>query len=231
MDFDAKKIDAMNINKPLLPASLKGGAGAVIVDPPWDIQQKGNYGAVKHYNLMTLEQIKALPMGSLCAENAHCWLWVTNATMEVGFKVLRAWGFEPRSIFTYFKPRLGLGVYLRGMTEHILLGTKGKAPVRVKNQGNFGVFTVQEHSHKPEEFYDIVERVSPGPYLELFARRPRHGWAVWGNEIASDVVIPGFPVPQYSDALKYDLLKRAECANAVSADYTTKDITKKTEGA
>ena len=210
MDIDIKKIDAMKINKPLLPALLKGGAGAVIVDPPWDIQQKGARGAAKHYNLMTLEQIKALPVGSLCAENAHCWLWVTNATMEAGFKVLRAWGFEPRSIFTYFKPRLGLGVYLRGMTEHILLGTKGKAPVRVKNQGNFGVFTVQEHSHKPEEFYSIVERVSPGPYLELFARRPRYGWAAWGEEITSDIAIPGFPVPEYSDTLVKDFQKKTE---------------------
>ena len=122
MSFDVSNIDAMKINKPLLPASLQGGAGAVIVDPPWNIQQKGNYGAIKHYNLMTLEQIKALPVGDLCAENAHCWLWVTNATMEEGFKVLRAWGFEPRSIFTWVKLRMGLGVYLRNGTEHVLLG-------------------------------------------------------------------------------------------------------------
>lgn len=210
MDLDAKKIDAMKINKPLLPASLKGGAGAVIVDPPWNIQQKGNYGAIKHYDLMTLEQIKALPVGSLCAENAHCWLWVTNATMEEGFKVLRAWGFEPRSIFTWVKLRMGLGVYLRNGTEHVLLGTRGKAPVKFRAQINYGMFPMNGHSRKPEELYDIVERVSPGPYLELFARRPRHGWAAWGNEIASDVVIPGYPVPKYSDTLIKDFHKKTE---------------------
>ena len=150
---------------------------------------------------MTLEQIKALPVGSLCAENAHCWLWVTNATLEIGFSILRAWGFTPRSIFTWLKPRLGLGVYLRNCTEHCILATRGKAPVRVKNQPNVGVFPIQDHSHKPEEFYDIVERVSPGSYLELFARRRRHGWTAWGNEIDSDVAIPGYPVPKYSGTI------------------------------
>lgn len=199
MVFDAAEIDAMKMDKPILPDAMKDGAAAVIVDPPWDVQQKGNYGAVKHYSLMKLEQIKAIPVADLCAENAHCWLWVTNATMEAGFEILRAWGFTPRSIFTWYKPgKLGLGVYLRNCTEHCILATRGRAPVRVKNQHNFGIFPIQDHSHKPEEFYDIVERVSPGPYLELFARRPRHGWLAWGNEIDSDIVIPGYPVPKYS---------------------------------
>ena len=193
--------DAMKIKAPILPGKMTKGASTVIVDPPWDVQQRGNYGAVNHYKLMTLERIKALPVGSLCAENAHCWLWVTNATLEEGFKVLKAWGFEPRSVFTWFKLRLGLGVYLRNCTEHCILATRGKAPVRVKNQPNVGIFPIQDHSHKPEEFYDIVERVSPGPYLELFARRRRHGWAAWGNEIDSDVAIPGYPVPKYSGTI------------------------------
>ncbi len=200
--------DAMKIKTPIMPGTMPNGASTLIIDPAWPTQQRGTFGAINHYNLMTMDQIRALPIGSLCAENAHCWLWVTNATMEEGFKVLRAWGFEPRSIFTWFKPRLGLGVYLRNCTEHCILATRGKAPVRVKNQPNVGVFPVQDHSHKPEEFYDIVERVSPGPYLELFARRPRHGWAAWGNEIASDVVIPGYPVPKYSDTLLKDFQKK-----------------------
>lgn len=193
--------DAMKIKDPILPGTMPKGASTVIVDPPWDVQQRGNYGAVNHYKLMTLEQIKALPVGSLCAENAHCWLWVTNATLEIGFSILRAWDFTPRSIFTWLKPRLGLGVYLRNCTEHCILATRGKAPVRVKNQPNVEVFPIQDHSHKPEEFYDIVERVSPGPYLELFARRRRHGWTAWGNEIDSDVAIPGYPVPKYSGTI------------------------------
>ena len=170
----------------------------ILADPPWDIQQKGkSRGAIKHYNLMTLERIKAMPIADLVEENAHCWLWVTNATLEAGFDVLRAWGFTPRSIYTWVKPRLGLGVYLRNCTEHLLLGTRGKAPIQFKGQMNWGFMPLQNHSHKPEEVYDIIERCSEGNYLELFARRPRHGWDIWGNEVVSDVKIKDFPVPVY----------------------------------
>jgi len=169
----------------------------IIADPPWEINQRGNYGAVHHYNLMSLERIKNMPVADLAEENAHCWLWVTNSTLEVGFDVLRAWGFTPRSVFTWLKPRMGLGVYLRNATEHVLLGTRGKAPVLHNSQPNWGFFPRQDHSHKPEEFHKIVERVSPGPYLELFARRRpnKTQWDVWGNEIDSDIDIPGYPVP------------------------------------
>ena len=170
----------------------------ILADPPWDILQKGkSRGAIKHYNLMTLYRIKAMPIADLVEENAHCWLWVTNATLEAGYEVLRAWGFTPRSIYTWVKPRLGLGVYLRNCTEHLLLGTRGKAPIQFKGQMNWGFMPLQDHSHKPEEVYDIIERCSEGNYLELFARRPRHGWDIWGNEVASDVKIKDFPVPVY----------------------------------
>ena len=170
----------------------------ILADPPWDIQQKGkSRGAIKHYNLMTLYRIKAMPIADLVEENSHCWLWVTNATLEAGFDVQRAWGFTPRSIYTWVKPRLGLGVYLRNCTEHLLLGTRGKAPIQFKGQMNWGFMPLQDHSHKPEEVYDIIERCSEGNYLELFARRPRHGWDIWGNEVASDVKIKDFPVPVY----------------------------------
>ena len=176
----------------------------ILADPPWDIQQKGkSRGAIRHYNLMTLDRIKAMPIADLVEENAHCWLWVTNATLEAGYEVLRAWGFEPRSIYTWCKPRLGLGTYLRNCTEHLLLGTRGKAPIQFKGQMNWGFMPLQNHSHKPEEVYDIIERCSEGNYLELFARRPRHGWGIWGNEVASDVKIKGFPVPVYKENAKY----------------------------
>ena len=172
----------------------------ILADPPWDIQQKGNFGAVNHYDLMTLERIKAMPVADLMEENGHVWLWVTNATLEHGFEVLRAWGCTPRSVFTWLKAfsGFGLGVYLRNHTEHILLGTKGKSPILFKSQPNFGFFPRQDHSHKPEEVHKIIERCSPGPYLELFARRRQPGWDVWGNEIESDVVLGGYPVPNYS---------------------------------
>jgi N6-adenosine-specific RNA methylase IME4 len=109
--------------------------------------------------------------------------------------VLEAWGYTVRSPLTWVKPRFTLGNYLRNSTEHVLFATRGKAPVQFKGQPTWLYAPLQDHSHKPEELYDIIERVSPGPYLELFARRRRHGWLAWGNEIDSDIDIPGYPVP------------------------------------
>ncbi len=174
----------------------------LLLDPPFATMQTGTYGACKHYPLMSVEEVMKMPISDLAADDAHCWLWVSNATLRIGFDILEAWGFTPRSVFTWVKPRMGLGVYLRNATEHIILGTCGKAPVKFKSQINWGFFPRQDHSHKPEEVYDIIERVSPGPYLELFARRPRHNWDAWGNEIPSDIVIPGYPVPVYSDKVR-----------------------------
>ncbi|MBF6259859.1 methyltransferase [Nocardia farcinica] len=167
----------------------------IMADPPWDISQAGGRGAIQHYPLMTVEQIKNMPVGDLAEDDAHLWLWVTNGAWRAGYDVMTAWGFTYRSPLTWVKPRLQLGQYLRNMTEHVLFGTRGRAPVNFRAQPTWFIAPVQEHSHKPEEQYAIIERVSPGPYLELFARRRQPGWDVWGNEINSDIVLPGYPVP------------------------------------
>jgi len=174
--------------------------GTIIMDPPTDIYQKGkkdskSRSAGKYYDLMTIEQIKAMPIPDLLAENAHLYLWTTNAALEASYGLLRAWNLTPRSIFSWIKPGMGLGVYLRNCSEQMLLATRGKAPILFNAQPNWGYFPRQDHSHKPEEVYSIIERCSPGPFLELFARRHRHGWDAWGNEIDSDIDIPGYPVP------------------------------------
>lgn len=179
----------MNSNKP------KKLYKTLLIDPPWDIEQKGARGAIKHYPLMPLDKIKAMPVADLVEENAHIWLWVTNASVKHGYDVLENYGFIPRSILTWIKPRFTLGVYLRNSSEHLILSTRGKAPVQFHGQGTWLFAPLQDHSHKPEEQYAIIERVSPGPYLELFARRRQPGWDCWGNEIDSDIIIPGYPVP------------------------------------
>jgi N6-adenosine-specific RNA methylase IME4 len=162
----------------------------ILADPPWDVMQRGNRGADRHYPVMTVEEIAALPVGKLASTDAHLWLWVTNATLFSGQVVMAAWGFTYRSCLTWVKPGLGLGrYYLRNNTEHLLLGTKGKAPILYRSQPTWLYAPKQEHSHKPEEQYAVIERCSPGPYLELFARRKRRGWQVCGNEVASDVVL------------------------------------------
>ena len=174
----------------------------ILADPPWEIAQKGKLGASRHYNLMNLEAIKNIPVKDLAEDNAHLWLWTYPAALEQSFEVVRAWGFEPKSIFTWVKPRLGLGNYLRNCTEQMIFATRGKAPIKFKGQMNWGMFPVQDHSHKPEEVYSIIERCSDGDYLELFARRPvpsDKNWSIWGNEIKSDIIIPNYPVPEYSE--------------------------------
>lgn len=170
----------------------------ILADPPWDVQQQGARGAERHYPLMTLERIRDMPIADLAAYDAHLWLWVTNATLRQGYDIAEAWGFTVRSPLTWVKFRLGLGNYLRNSTEHLLFATRGKAPVKFRAQPTWIQAPVQDHSHKPEEQYALIERISDGPYLELFARRrpPSRGdWHVWGNQIDSDVVIPGYPVP------------------------------------
>ena len=171
----------------------------IMADPPWNINQQGKRGAASHYNLMPLEDIKNMPVADLCNENAHLWLWVPNGLIPQGLEVMKAWGFTYRSPFFYIKPRLLLGNYLRNASETILFGTRGKAPIRFKGQPNWGFYPLLDHSHKPEEQFAVIERCSPGPYLELFARRRQPGWDAWGNQIDSDIVIPGYPVPKYSE--------------------------------
>ncbi|WP_018599356.1 MT-A70 family methyltransferase [Mycobacterium sp. 155] len=167
----------------------------ILIDPPWNVEQGTTLGAHRHYSVMSVPRIKELPVAELAAPNGHLWLWVTNATLRIGYDVIEAWGFTPRSPLTWVKPRVGLGNYLRNATEHLILGTRGRAPVKFRAQATWVFAPRQDHSHKPEEQYAIIERVSNGPYLELFARRRQPGWHVWGNEIDSDITIPGYPVP------------------------------------
>jgi N6-adenosine-specific RNA methylase IME4 len=182
--------------------------GCIVADPPTEIQQRGaKRGAIEYYDLLSMEQLHQLPVAKLAKADCHLWLWSTNAALEQSFELARAWGFTPRSLFTWVKPRLGLGVYLRNATEQLIFATRGKAPVLFKGQPNWGFFPLQDHSHKPEEVVEIIRRVSPGPYLELFARRrppSDEDWSVWGNEIDSDISLAefGFPVPSdFSDDL------------------------------
>lgn len=172
-------------------------------DPPWDLMQMGGRGASQHYDLMSLEQIKGMgdAIKALTTEDSHCYLWVTNATLRAGYDVLEAWGYTPRSPLTWVKPRFTLGNYLRNATEHVLFGTRGKAPVKFRSQPTWVFAPLQDHSVKPDEIYSIINRLS-GPdtrKLELFARRrpPAPNWTVWGNEIESDVSLApwGYHVP------------------------------------
>ena len=198
-------------SSPTIPGLPPGGFATILVDPPWPAQS-----GEKHYRTMSLVRIKALPVGSLAARDAHLWLWTTNALLPTAYEVAEAWGFTVRSPLTWVKFRLGLGgrYQLRNATEQLLFCTRGKAPLGSRSQPTWFNAPVQEHSRKPAEQFAIIERVSPGPYLELFARRrpeSNQPWAVWGDQVASDIRIPGFAVPRYS-----------ERAHEANAETTTK---------
>lgn len=171
----------------------------ILADPPWKKNQTGVRGAANHYDLMSLERIKAMPVADLAADNSHLYMWCPNGLLEDALEVIKAWGFTYRSMLVWIKPRLGLGVYIRNAHETLLFATHGKCPVKFKAQPSwlFAPF-LPPHSHKPEEQFAVIQRLSDGPYLELFARRRTPGWDVWGNEIESDLIIPGYPVPKYS---------------------------------
>ena len=186
-------------SSPTIPGLPPGGFATVLVDPPWPLQ-----GGEKHYRTMSLARITALPVGSLAARDAHLWLWTTNALLPKAYEVAEAWGFTVRSPLTWVKFRLGLGgrYQLRNATEQLLFCTRGKAPLGSRSQPTWFNAPVTEHSRKPAEQFAIIERVSPGPYLELFARRrpeSNQPWAVWGDQVDSDIRIPGFAVPRYSE--------------------------------
>ena len=171
----------------------------VLADPPWRFHNKTGKMAPEHkrlsrYSTLSFEEIGALPVESLVTDTAHLYLWVPNALLAYGLDTLRQWGFEYKTNLIWYKvrkdggpDRRGVGFYFRNVTEVILFGVRGKN-ARTLEQGrrqeNIIVSRKREHSRKPDEQYDLIESCSPGPYLELFARGPRPGWFVWGNQSA-----------------------------------------------
>jgi N6-adenosine-specific RNA methylase IME4 len=131
---------------------------------------------------MTLDEIRRLQVPS--DSNAHLYLWTTNTHLEDAFSVVRAWGFKPSTILVWCKTPRGLvgGATYSICTEYVVFARKGALSADARLDRNWWNWTRTAHSAKPEAFFDIVEQVSPGPYLEMFARRARFGWDYWGNE-------------------------------------------------
>ena len=150
--------------------------------------------ASAHYPLMTLEEIKNLPVKEFAADAAHLYLWTTNAFMVEAHEVALAWGFEPKTIITWVKikhdrPEVSMktGHWYRSATEHLVFGVRGSQRLLGSAVPTAYLLPRLPHSEKPEFFYKLVEAQSPGPYLELFARRRWPGWDAWGNEIESTI--------------------------------------------
>jgi N6-adenosine-specific RNA methylase IME4 len=132
---------------------------------------------------MPTEEIASLPVSDRAAPDSHLYLWTPVTKIPDGIAICQAWGFRFVSLLTWIKPGLGLGTYWRISTEHIIFGVRGHL-ITSPNHRNWFEARRGRHSAKPAEFYALVEKASPGPYLELFARQRREGWEVWGDEVA-----------------------------------------------
>lgn len=169
----------------------------IYADPPWRFQNRTGKVApenkkLNRYETMDLEAIKAMPVSEIAASKSHLYLWVPNALLPDGLEVMKAWGFEYKGNIVWEKVRKdgmpdgrGVGFYFRNVTELLLFGIKGDnnrtlAPAR--SQVNLIRTMKREHSRKPDEIIPIIEACSPGPFIELFARGDREGWAMWGNQ-------------------------------------------------
>ena len=161
----------------------------MLIHHGWSVGGDGR-GANARYPIMKTKEIIALaPMvQDLAEDNAHLYLWTTNNFLRDALEVMDAWGFRYVTTITWMKDRIGLGQYFRGLTEHCLFGIRGKLPYKVidgkRQQGKTGFFEEKrEHSRKPVQMREMIEKVSYPPFIELFARERFDGWDAWGNEI------------------------------------------------
>ena len=170
------------------PPSPTGPFPVIEIDPPWKYDNRvedTSHRGRNQYPDMTQGQIAALPVPTLAAEDCVLWLWTTNAFMDDALALVAEWGFTQKTILTWDKQKLGLGDWLRNVTEHCILAVRGKPVVTLTNQTTLISEARREHSRKPEAFYSLVESLCPAPEggrLEMFAREPRKGWIAWGAE-------------------------------------------------
>lgn len=188
-------ITEVNPSQDLL-AKAEGPYSTILADPPWQFQNRTGKVAPEHrrllrYPTMELKEIMELPVAELAAAKSHLYLWVPNALLQEGLRVMEAWGFTYKSNLVWYKIRKdggpdgrGVGLYFRNVTELVLFGIRGRMRTLRPGRTQVNLFGTRkrEHSRKPDEIYDLIEACSPGPYLELFARFRRPGWHQWGNE-------------------------------------------------
>ncbi len=170
--------------------------GTILADPPWQFNNRSGKMAPEHkrlhrYPTMPLEEIMELPVARIARPQAHLYLWVPNALLAEGLEVMKRWGFTYKTNIVWYKTRKdggpdgrGVGFYFRNVTEIVLFGVRGRFRTFPPGRRQVNIISSckREHSRKPDELYEIIQACSPGPYLEMFARYRRDGWAVWGNE-------------------------------------------------
>lgn len=166
----------------------------IYADPPWYFKAYSNLGEGRspnnHYSCMEINDIKNLPVSKLADKDCVLLMWVVNPLLDQSFEIIKSWGFKYKTIgFTWAKTNknklgyfTGLGYWTRSNPEICLLATKG-SPKRIsKSIPQLVISERREHSRKPDEIYNHIEKLLEGPYIELFARTNRPGWDSWGNE-------------------------------------------------
>jgi N6-adenosine-specific RNA methylase IME4 len=169
----------------------------IVADPPWYFHDgsktlNGRRYAPRPapYSMLQVDEIAALPVADLAGPDADLYLWTTNRYLRDAFKVATAWGFKPKQTLVWCKPPKGVGPggAFCNSAEFILFCTRGQPARKGRVESTWFLWSRHGgHSTKPSAFGDVVETVSPGPYVELFARAPRLGWDAWGHgyEVAS----------------------------------------------
>ena len=167
----------------------------ILIDPPWRFSNRTGKVAPEHrrllrYHTLSFHEINTLPIDRISMPDAHLYLWVPNALLKEGLEAMARWGYTYKTNLVWYKIRKdggpdgrGVGFYFRNVTELILFGVRGKMRTLPpgRRQVNLLPTRKREHSRKPDELYGIIERCSPGPYLELFMRHERSGWDQWGE--------------------------------------------------
>ncbi len=198
----------------LLTAVNGDSFGCILADPPWQFVNRTGKMAPEHkrlsrYGTLDVGAICALPVAEVSAPTSHLYLWVPNALLPEGLRVMTAWGFTYKSNIVWHKRRKdggsdgrGVGFYFRNVTELVLFGVRGKNARTLqpgRTQVNYLGTRKREHSRKPDEIFDIIEACSPGPRIELFARGVRSGWKSWGDQ-ASGNYAPSWPTYRHNSA-------------------------------
>ena len=184
-----RKANAQKVKASQKPQELKAIFSTIVIDPPWDWSDEGDVNqlgrAKPDYATMTIEQLQKLPVATLAAEDCHLYCWVTNRSLPKVFGLLDTWGFRYIVLLTWPKTSYGMGNYFRGQTEHVAFGIRGSLALKVKSASTLLPTWKrgQGHSSKPTEFLGFVEKCSPGPYLEMFARSKRENWTAWGCDV------------------------------------------------
>jgi N6-adenosine-specific RNA methylase IME4 len=179
------------------PVAPKGKFSTFVADPPWQYGNTSTRGAAEnHYGTMTIDELCDMDVVPKHAnDQAHLYMWTTAGHLPEAFKVMEAWGFDYKTYLVWVKPQMGMGNYFRVCTELVLFGVRGGMRTQARDIRNHFEAPRGKHSAKPAIFHDLVEKASPGPYLELFSRcnastmlhgcrcsKCRLGWEVFGNQ-------------------------------------------------